>query len=145
MGRPSKYKEEFCEQAKKICELGATDAQLADFFEVTISTLNLWKVQYPEFSESLKVGKDLPDQKVEHSLFQRAVGYSHEDVDIKVVEGQIVETPYVKHYPPDTTSCIFWLKNRMKEKYRANPEDYETPKDQSITINLIDAKKPDAD
>ncbi|MBL3206262.1 terminase, partial [Klebsiella pneumoniae] len=42
MGRPSKYKPEFAEQAKKLAVLGATDAQMADFFEVSVSTINLW-------------------------------------------------------------------------------------------------------
>lgn len=31
-GRPSKYKEEFVVQAEKLTKLGATDAELADFF-----------------------------------------------------------------------------------------------------------------
>lgn len=122
-GRPSKYKPEFAKQAAKICELGATDQQLAGFFEVSVSTLNLWKIEHEEFSESLKLGKSLPDSKVEHSLYMRAVGYSHPEDDIRVIENQIVVTPTIKHYPPDTTACIFWLKNRMPEQYRANPED----------------------
>ena len=57
-GRPSKYKPEHAKAAAKLCKLGATDAQLADFFEVSVSTINLWKVQHKEFSESLKDGKD---------------------------------------------------------------------------------------
>jgi hypothetical protein len=31
-GRPTKYKEEYNEQAYKLCLLGATDKELADFF-----------------------------------------------------------------------------------------------------------------
>ena len=31
-GRPTKFKEEFIEQAEKLCKLGATDVDLADFF-----------------------------------------------------------------------------------------------------------------
>ncbi len=49
-GRPTKYKAEYAEQAAKLCKLGATDAQLADFFEVSVSTVNLWKVEHREFS-----------------------------------------------------------------------------------------------
>ena len=26
--------------------------------------------------------------------------------------------PYVEHFPPDTTACIFWLKNRRPEVWR---------------------------
>lgn len=32
-GRPSKYREEFALQALKLCRLGATDKELADFFQ----------------------------------------------------------------------------------------------------------------
>ena len=38
-GRPSKYKKEFVDQAVKLCKLGATDIELADFFEVNVATL----------------------------------------------------------------------------------------------------------
>lgn len=34
-GRPSGYKPEYAEQARKLCLLGATDQEIADFFEVT--------------------------------------------------------------------------------------------------------------
>ena len=56
-GRPSKYKDEFAGQAAKLCKLGATDAQLADFFGVAISTVALWKVEHPAFSDALRVAK----------------------------------------------------------------------------------------
>jgi hypothetical protein len=26
--------------------------------------------------------------------------------------------PYVEYVPPDTTACIFWLKNRRKDLWR---------------------------
>ena len=43
VGRPTDYKPEYCEQATKLCKLGATDAELGDFFEVTEQTINNWK------------------------------------------------------------------------------------------------------
>lgn len=52
------------------------------------------------------------------SLYKRAMGCSTPDVDIKVIDGKVVETPLIKHYPPDPTSMIFWLKNRQKDKWR---------------------------
>lgn len=122
MGRPSKYKPEFAEQAKKLAVLGATDAQMADFFGVSISTFSLWKVEYAEFSESLKVAKEEADKRVEHSLYQRAMGYEHDEVDIRVVAGELKMTPIRKHYPPDTTACIFWLKNRKPKEWRDKVE-----------------------
>ncbi|MDE4014421.1 hypothetical protein Q7499_00930 [Glaesserella parasuis] len=55
---------------------------------------------------------------VANSLYKRALGYEAPDIDIRVIENQIVETPLIKHYPPDPTSAIFWLKNRQPDKWR---------------------------
>jgi len=119
-GRPSKYKAEFAAQARKLCELGATDLEIANFFDVSVSTVNAWKVSNPEFSESLKRGKEVADDLVEERLFQRAVGYSHDAVKIFMPAGasEPVYAPYIEHHAPDTTSAIFWLKNRRPEKWR---------------------------
>lgn len=121
-GRPSKYKAEFAKAAAKLCKLGATDAQLADFFEVSVSTVNLWKVQHKEFSESIKVPKAEADERVEQSLYRRALGYEHDEVDIRVVDKDIVITPIRKYYPPDSTAMIFWLKNRKAAEWRDKVE-----------------------
>lgn len=118
MARPSKYKPEYAAQAAKLCALGATDAQLADFFEVSVSTVNLWKNEHKEFSESIRVPKAQADDRVEQSLYRRALGYEHDESDIRVVGGELVMTPIRKHYPPDTTAAIFWLKNRKPEEWR---------------------------
>jgi hypothetical protein len=122
MARPSKYESQFAEQAAKLCKLGATDRDLADFFEVCEATINNWKADYPEFLESLKLGKDSADQRVEQSLYRRALGYSHDAVKILQAGGEVINAPYVEHYPPDTTACIFWLKNRKPADWRDKVE-----------------------
>jgi len=48
-GRPTKYKPEYDAQALKLCRLGATDEQLADFFNTTFQTINNWKKAHPSF------------------------------------------------------------------------------------------------
>jgi hypothetical protein len=119
MGRPSSYKPEYAEQAGKLCKLGATDKELADFFEVTEQTVNNWKTDFPSFFESLKRGKHEADDRVEHSLYRRALGYSHDAVKIFCSkEGDVTKVEYVEHYPPDTVACIFWLKNRRSDEWR---------------------------
>lgn len=117
-GRPTKYQVRYAKEALKLCKLGALDRELCEFFEVSEPTLNLWKIEHPEFSKALKVGKAEPDERVKRSLYQRACGYSHPDVHISNFQGAITVTPIIKHYPPDTTACIFWLKNRCKEEFR---------------------------
>jgi len=117
-GRPTAYRAEYAQQAIKLARLGATDAQMADFFGVSEQTLNNWKRREPTFFESLKAGKLLADAEVAHSLFQRATGYEHEDLDLRVIGGKLRKTKIRKIYPPDTTAAIFWLKNRQPEKWR---------------------------
>jgi len=121
-GRPTKYKLEYVAQAAKLCQLGATDAQLADFFEVSLSTISLWKVEHTEFSDAIKIPKDQANERVAQSLYRRAMGYEHDEVDIKVVDKEIVITPIRKYYPPDSTAMIFWLKNRQPDQWRDKTE-----------------------
>lgn len=125
-GRPSKFKREFVDQARKLALLGATDREVAEFFEVKESTLYRWKHEYPELSEALKLGKEAADQRVEQSLYRRATGYSHDSVKIFQYEGQPVEVPFTEHYPPDTTAAIFWLKNRRPDLWRDRQEHHHT-------------------
>lgn len=119
MARPSKFKVEFTAQAEKLANLGATDREVAEFFEVDERTLHRWKHDHPEFCQSLKVGKEAADQRVEQSLYRRALGYSHDAVKIAVnADGKVTEVPFVEHYAPDTTAAIFWLKNRDPDRWR---------------------------
>lgn len=134
MARPTKYQKAYAEQARKLCLLGYTDDQLADFFEVAVSTIQKWKLDHPEFSDSIKKGKAIADGDVVDSLYQRAMGYEHPEDDIRAVEGKIVITPTTKHYPPDTTAAIFWLKNRQKAQWR---DKQEIEQSGSITHNIM--------
>lgn len=117
-GRPTKFKAEFIKQAEKLCRLGATDIEVADFFGVDVRTIHRWKGVHEKFCHALKAGKDVSDERVERSLFSRAIGYEHDEVDIRVVGGEIVQTRIRKFYPPDTTAGIFWLKNRRPGEWR---------------------------
>ena len=44
IGRPTKYKHEYAEQTYKLCLLGATDEEIANFFDVNVATINRWKM-----------------------------------------------------------------------------------------------------
>ena len=150
MARPTKFKPEFVEQARKLAKLGATDREAAEFFEVNESTLHLWKHTHPEFSEALNVGKEAADARVVQSLYRRAVGYSHDDVHISTYEGAVTLTPIIKHYPPDPTSMIYWLKNRQRDKWRDKQEDAPTDVNEVAKairdiLKAVDAETDDGD
>jgi len=119
-GRPSSYKLEFAKQAEKLCLLGATDQELADFFEVDVRTVYRWKGQFPEFCHALKAGKDQADERVERSLYQQAIGYEQDEVKIFMPAGAEgpVYAPYRAKVAPNVTAAIFWLKNRRGDEWR---------------------------
>jgi hypothetical protein len=142
-GQPSPYDPAFADQARKLCVLGATDSDLADFFDVSERTINRWKVGHEEFCQALKAGKTECDDRVERSLYNRAVGFEWDEAQaIKVkkvtygdngkrlLEEERVEVVMVhKATPPDTASCIFWLKNRKKDEWRDRVDAELTGKD----------------
>lgn len=123
-GRPTDYREEYNDLAYKYCLLGATDDDLAKFFDVTDTTVNNWKKQYPKFLASIKSGREEADANVANRLYSRAMGYEHKDVYVTQYQGEPVIVPVTKHYPPDTAAAIFWLKNRQRAKWR-DKQDHE--------------------
>lgn len=104
-GRPTKYKPEYAEQARRLCLVGFIDKELAEYFEVEESTINYWKKQYPEFLESIIAGKEIADAKVAEALYKRAIGYEAEEGD------------NIKKYPPEVTAAKFWLINRQRGRW----------------------------
>lgn len=130
-GRPTKFNTRMCPKIYKLALLGATDAQIADFLEISTATLDAWKNEHPRFLSALKRGKERADSLVAKSLFQRALGYKHKAVkifaDLKTGAEKIVE--YTEQYAPDTTACIFWLKNRQRAAWRDRIDTEITGKD----------------
>jgi hypothetical protein len=138
-GRPPKYDAKVtAEQAYKLCLLGATDDDMADFFEVDQRTINRWKNDHPEFCQALKDGKRAADAKVASALFHRAIGYSHPEDKIFNDQGAAMVVPTTKHYPPDTTAGIFWLKNRDKERWRDSKDIEHGTKEGDPIRDLIE-------
>lgn len=129
-GRPTEYKSEYCVQVEKLCKLGATDKEIADFFEVDERTITNWKSEHDEFFLSIKKGKIIADAEVAHSLHKRAIGYQYDEVtyekigpgDEKVEVGEqgmesVKQDLYkkkvvTKEVPPDVAAQNIWLKNR---------------------------------
>lgn len=145
-GRPTKYNESFNEQVEKLSKLGATDAELADFLNIAESTLNDWKLDYPEFSESIKKGKILADSNVADRLYQRAMGFEHDSEEIKIADGEVVRVPVRKIYPPDSTAAIFWLKNRRSKEWREKQEiDQKTEHSGGISIKWEEPDLPNTE
>lgn len=121
-GRPTNYKPEFAAQAKWLCEQGATDLELAEFFGVDVRSVYRWKHEHEEFCQALIVGKEALDIRVERSLYQRAVGYSFNSEKIFHYQGAITRADTIEHVPPDPGAAMLWLKNRQGDRWRDKTE-----------------------
>lgn len=132
-GRPTDYEPKFAEQAQRLCQLGATDIELAEFFGVDVRTVYRWKHAHDDFCQAVIAGKDALDDRVERSLYQRAVGYTFESEKVFQYQGQIIRAGTLEHVPPDPGAALNWLKNRRGEKWR-DKIDHE----HSGTLNFAD-------
>ncbi len=119
-GRPTIYRPELATLARKLALLGATEAEMADALNISVSTLSDWMHKHPDFSRVVESGKVQADAAVAEQLHSRATGYSHEAVKIFMPAGAQapVYAPYTERYPPDTKAALAWLSRRQPEKWR---------------------------
>lgn len=132
------YRPQFVRVAYKFFLLGATVEQLADVLCVDSRTIYRWAKDHPAFDMAMRGGREMADANVASRLYARAMGYSHEEEEIKVIDNKVVRVPTVKHYPPDPGAAIFWLKNRQPELWKERVEVKEQP-----TIALVDKQAMD--
>lgn len=118
-GRPTDYRPEYPELAATMALSGATDAEIAEEFDVSVTTLYAWRAKYPEFLAALKYGKENANDRVERSLYHRAVGFTHPAVKISFdKDGSPLFAQYMEYYPPDTGAAKLWLLNRRPAEWR---------------------------
>lgn len=122
--RPTDYLPKYATVAAKMCEMGATDQELADAFGVSVRTIYMWKHAHDEFFAAIQIGKDSADDRVERSLYMRAVGYEQDEVKIFMPGGatEPVYAPFRAKVAPDVGAAKMWLTNRRGEKWREKSE-----------------------
>lgn len=98
---------------------GLSKEQIAHNMGICRDTLNEWEKRFSDISDALKKGKEVVDLEVENALLKRALGYEYTEQRIEVSEKHGKKVIQItKHIAPDTTALIFWLKNRMPDKWR---------------------------
>lgn len=146
-GRDSKYRTEFNEQARKLCLLGATDKDLAEFFEVCEATINNWKINFPAFLESIKAGKVSADAEVADALYRRATGeYVFVERAFKKPDGDHQVVSIRQFVPGDVTAQRLWLLNRSKLNWRDKQEVEHSGhvKTERVERIIVDPANPDS-
>lgn len=122
-----KYNSEFHSKlAYEFTAEGFTDEEVSKKIGISRSTLKVWRKKYKTFDIAIAEGKNLIDDKVEKSLFQRAMGFDYEEIEIILDEKGGRSNKRVKKIQkralPDVTAQIFWLKNRRPLQWRDRKE-----------------------
>jgi hypothetical protein len=126
---------------------GLTDEQMAKKLGISKDSFYKYKSDFPEFSDSLKKGKEIVDYEVENALLKRALGYDYceEKVEVETTpDGVPISRKVVqilKHVVPDTTAQIMWLNNRRPDKFRRNAGKEKLDEERLEHDKDIDGKK----
>lgn len=86
---------------------GLTNEQIAEKLRINPDTLYQYQKKYPEFSETLKRGKEIVDYEVENALLKNAL------------EG-------------NTTAQIYWLNNRKPNQWKNKRSEEENNEVESL-------------
>jgi hypothetical protein len=95
-----------------------TDIEVADILGIGLATLYRWKLDFPAFSRVFKLGKAAADDRVERSLYSRAVGYDYIAEKPSMTRHGQKTMRYRQHIPPDTAAAVWYLKNRRPDRWR---------------------------
>jgi len=105
---------------------GLTNEEMARNMGVHRATLQRWMVDHGDICDAIKRGRLLACEAIENALFKKATGMVLEDTveeykgelrDGKPSNGTVTKRTVRRQVPPDTAAVIFYLKNRMPDKY----------------------------
>lgn len=131
MGRHSSITDEIGDRILDLCEEGKTNQEMAEILGLTTRSIYRHCARSPEFRHAMRKAKDIADDIVESSLFQRANGYvsinvkqqwSEREQDFKAADEVI-------QHPPDTAAAKFWLNNRRPKEWREKSHVEHSGKD----------------
>jgi hypothetical protein len=117
-GRPTEYDPAFCDIAASACARGATIAEVADILGVARWTIYRWMALHEAFGAAIRVAREIADERVGFSLYERAVGYTYDAVKIMQSDGTPLIVPYKEHVAPDVGAQKMWLTNRQPELWK---------------------------
>jgi hypothetical protein len=114
----SAYNPGFNRRATDYCLLGATNEELAAFFNVHLSSVEQWLVEIPSFARAVSRGREVANVRVVKALHAAATGYKHDEVKLNVVKGKLRKTVVTKHYPPSVNAAALILMNRDSKRWK---------------------------
>lgn len=140
-GRKPTFTQKHKEVMLKLAPRGFSNDEIADIIGCDRATFYRWLQKDPVLGDSLKLAKVEVDDQVERSLLEKAVGgYTTEEVteEVNPETGNVITRIIKKkQHASDTTSMIFWLKNRRPDTWREK-RDIEVTGDSVINIKVED-------
>ena len=118
---------------------GMDRTEMAELFGIALMTFDNWMRNHPTFKAAVQSGRDVHDgEKMEKALRDLALGYSYEEKEFTRVKipingnrirvtgetksakfkyGMALTKTIKKRHKPDGKALIFWLTNRMKDRW----------------------------
>ena len=112
------------ELVQALAMLGMTDKKVAETLNITPQKFNELKKQFPLIKAALRKGRVDASADVIKGLYKKATGFSvpEEKMFYSAKHDKVIRRKTRKHFAPDTTAQIFWLKNQFPELWRDKKE-----------------------
>lgn len=100
--------------------------------------------RYKALADAFARGSEVSDDEIETALFNRARGMEYTERTVervlnkRTMEYEEVCTKQVtRYYPPDPTSCMFWLTNRRPDRWQYRRKEQEEEKTEGTGVVVI--------
>ena len=140
VGRKVRYSPSILERTYQMASKGKTIDQIAKALGVDRATMYMWRNKYDEFNDALKKGRNEVLDKVEESLYRRAVGYTCTETkqifeisqDGQPRPAKVEKTK--KIISPDVGAAAFILKTQRPEQWKQMPNQIELVGERPIIV-----------
>jgi hypothetical protein len=115
------YRPEYAPLASIIVGVyGSTPSELAKVFGVKPPIIAMWINRHADFRDAIENATRNCNIRVMDRLFRQCMGYKFktERLFYDGRRGKIVKGTYTETKQPETQAMIFWLKNRMPDKWQ---------------------------
>lgn len=141
----------FLDKIAQWAESGASQSEIAVKLNLAVSTFKLYlskgdkgEEPYTDLSDCFRTAVEVPDDNVQAALYKSAIGYNakvNKTFKIKEViyddmtgrklreTERLVTAQDEVHVPANVTAQMFWLANRMGDKWRYKPEPHSGEED----------------
>jgi hypothetical protein len=115
------YRPEYAQLASIIVGVyGSTPAELAKVFGVKPPIIAMWINRHADFRDAIENATKNCNIRVMDRLFRQCMGYKFktERLFYDGRRGKLVKGTYTETKQPETQAMVFWLKNRMPDKWQ---------------------------